>query len=477
MVAEAPVRVMLIFFSFSLCYLAMDPWHNWGGDYAYYLGVARNIHFDRPLETANVGVVAPTGFSWFLSRIAPLVDWQFLPLKRVNLIWVAIYSGAVLQLSRCFAASGWRVAFVALATINFGIWYYSNQILTELMFLAIVACFFLILVQRPNRRIWASLVALFFLALLACSIRQAALLLLLVPPFFFLDTDTRNTALKRGLVFLGILGLSITLAISVYQAGWFHAAAHSQLAGDDQGALAKVLSIISRYDSELSAFAAGLAGDVRNAWFGMLVLSLVILATALRILQGNFAVAAFMVALAAPILYVPWSPPDGRYWFPLLAPASFLVTEALIYLVRVARLNHFRSASVPFLAFFLAVLSWHHLGTTNRVFLFDRDRGVFEGNAANLFHWLHYNTEWGARVCFFKPRILGYHANWNNVCLIAQNSTPADVEATLETAGDFVVVSDQYLPATWEHYRDLDDPRIVYRNERFVVIGREPVEL
>lgn len=470
--ARMPARLMLAFLTLCLAFLAIDPWHNWGGDYAYYLGVARNIYFDRPLETGNVGVVAPTGFSWILSKVAPLLEWNFLSIKRLNLVWTLIYCILVLGLSRYISGTLWSVAFVAISTLNFGIWYYANQILTELLFLAIVTGFFLILIGSKSNTIWRSVILLFLLALLACWFRQAALLLLFVPPLVYWDYADLRMGPRKALTVGGLLCLSAVSAYLVYNASWFHAAAHSHLAADEQGFSAKVLFMLRNYDTQLSALAAGILGDLRSAWWGGAIAIMVLISLAYRIARFKFSVAIFLFALIIPIAYVPWTPPDGRYWFPLLAVISFLAIEGLASSSNYLRLKRDLNLGYIALSAVIGILALHHLGTANRIFLYDRDRGVFEKHAGDMFYWLHYNTEWGARVCFFKPRILGYHANWNNVCLVDQNSSPEEIEAALNNHADYVVVSDQYDEKTWRFFIQLDDPRIVYRNERFVIVRR-----
>lgn len=461
--------------SMAMSVAAWDPWHDWGGDYAYYLGVARNMHFDRPLETANIGVVAPSGFPWLLSKIAPVLEWDISEIKKANWLFTLFYFALILFSARYLKVRGAQIAFVVMATMNSWIWFYNNAVLTELLFLLLITAMMTLSVAADRSKrgnLWPLVCGMYAVAILACFFKQASLFLLFVPTAVSLGAWMRGNGIKVWGVFLTLLS-SVALSYAIYNAGWFHAAHHAEVAEQTRSTFQLISSSVLRIDDETEAISTILLGRP-TPWLGWLVFILLVAASLKMTLLRMFGVLAVAIAIALPIFYVPWQPWGGRYWFPLLGVISYLtIYGALqIYEHLPTVQNRSSKSGITLVSLAIAVsFTFNQIGAAQKLFMIDRDKGVFEKNAGEMFHWVHYNTEWGKSVCFFKPRILGYHANWNSVCWADAQGSPERLEAILE-GNDFLVVSDQYRPETWEYFKGLGNNRVVFRNERFVIVGK-----
>tara|TARA_B100000614_G_scaffold49622_3_gene42594 strand:+ start:9740 stop:10774 length:1035 start_codon:yes stop_codon:yes gene_type:complete len=326
--------------------------------------------------------------------------------------------------------------------------------------------------ERKERFPWRLMFTLYLLALAACSLKQAALLTLFVPPLIFLDRKSNLSLKPKIAIFLVLVALSTAIVLYVFHSQWFHAQAHTARAQGSSGLLGKLIFMLGKVDDELKALSAMLLGDVRLLWTGGVLAAVIAIAAVKRILEGRLAAIALVASLSVPLFYVPWTPFDGRYWFPMLGALCFLIVEGATTIAARIGYRVKKPAESIFLVALLVSLSVHNVGNAKRLFLIDRDKGVFEINASEMFYWVHYNTEWGKRICFYKPRILGYFANWNTVCDLNRYGKPSELEAVLETRADFIIVSDKYAPETWSYFRDLSDNRVVYRNEKFVVVGK-----
>ena len=453
-----PAKIVLALASFALAYLAIDPWHDWGGDFAYYLTIARNEARGHPSAWGVMRIVAPDGFPELLERLGPPVNFRVGPLKLYNLAYLTVYLGAVGAMTRALRGPVAQLCFFAFATVNVWIWFYANRVLTEMPFLALASLILLLglYAERPvARRPVAAALAMYPLILLGCSLRGAAILLLLLPPVTFAARR------ERSWIVLGGLGaLSAACLASVRSLAFF---TPPDLALDLS--LAElIVTAFGKLGDELEGFAWMMTGQRAPVLVGVLVAGLAGVGAVRRLMARRWAAPAFIVLASAPMFLVPWTAWGGRYWFGVLPAVALLVTEGLLTLAAV--LPRLRAAPLA-LVTVAAVVS--HLTAAGPLVYTERDRGAYSREADLAFTWINENTAWRAPVCMDKPRILAFRANIPVTCGLPGAGTPDVIEAVLEAKGGRGVFRPGAPAETFAYYRARPE-RVLYDEGGFLVV-------
>ena len=423
---EAVLLTLILALSAGLIYGRLTTGHDWGDDFAGYIGQAKSIAegniqgyleqneitiYNSNTSRRQIGPVAyPWGYPLLLAIIYPACGLDIFCLKLLNIPVYLLFLLALYFLLKRHLTTTESLLIVGLFAVNPSFLTYQDFVLSDIPFMLfstlavwLADC---VLNDEGAKNNWVFQAALGVAFFLAFSVRTVGILILAA--FFAIQ--------------------SLQIILKYWKTGKFHVPYQTLIPYLVFGALALVSNAllpdrIGAYVSELNITRKDI---LYNLWYyqsrafhffstlpAFLQLSWVLVGLALTGMVLTFPRSPIFVlyTLATLGLYVAWPFPSTRFLFGIAPFTVYFAYYPIRYgLSRLPGLTvRWRTTLLAALLLTLGVhFGWHAAGIVRDNLLRERAflDGPFTPQSAELFSYIREQTPPDSRIIFFKPRIL-----------------------------------------------------------------------
>ena len=453
--------------------ITIRPGHDWGGDFAQYIGHARSLVEGKPYD--DIGYVYcpyrpslgpreyPPGFPFLLAPLYALFGLSFIVFKLEMVFFLVASIAVIVFFSKEYISDRARLAFVLLFALNPWVVSLKDSVISDIPFL-LALYLFLVWASKvyASRRFTARAAVLCgILIFVAYMIRGPGLLLIPV----LLGYDLYDN--KRISLF-GLMAVLTAIVLILLSKVFFHSEV-SYLEQMQQWSPDVVLVNAQHYLRTFLRLWPEVLGIEASKYVVRVLMSL--LAIVGLAVRGRIGIGeVFLAGYVLLILFFPFQ--QGlRYLLPVIPLYFFYLLIGVEFLARRTRRGTSRYAMIG--AFGILACASYLSGLVNVV----KDArtipdGPFSVEAVQMINYVRENAESDATLAFRKPRVLALFTERESTTYPPSAESDLILEYFAGASVDYLIIDthdetdrEYLLPLVHENSSYF---REFYRNERFV---------